>query len=113
MATTKTAKTGAFSVIKTGGKQYRVMEGQTITIEKLSDEHKAGDKVSFAEVLLSDDGGATKVGLPMLSGVTVEGEVVAVGRGKKIRVEKFKAKTGYHKVYGHRQPFVKVKITSL
>lgn len=113
MATKKMAKDGAFSVIKTGGKQYRVVEGEIITIEKLSDDHKEGDKVTFEEVLLSDDGSATKLGAPLVSGAKVQGEVVAVGKGKKVRVEKFKAKTGYHKVYGHRQPFVKVKITSL
>ena|SRR3989344_8429451 len=102
-----------FAVIKTGGKQYRVAEGDVFKTEILEDAHKQGDKVTFGEVLLRDSGTATNVGSPFLSGVKVEGEVVEMGRGKKIRVIHYKAKSNRFKRAGHRQPFVKVKITKV
>ena len=102
-----------FAVIETGGKQYRVVEGDAITIEKLSDDHKEGDTVSFDRVLLVDDGAATKIGAPYLSGAKVEAMVEKVGRGKKVTVIKYKAKSRYFKKRGHRQQFVKVTITSI
>ncbi len=99
------------AVIKTGGKQYVVAKGDTITIEKLSGEHKAGDKVVFSEVLMKDDGALT-LGAP-IKGAEVKGTVASVGRAKKIDVVKYKAKSRYLKRRGHRQPFVKVKIDSI
>lgn len=114
MAAKKTAtKEGISMVIETGGKQYRVFEGDTITVEKFGKEVKEGDTVSFDKVLFSDNGKESKFGAPYLDKVTVPATVVAVGKGKKVRVEKFKPKTGYHKVYGHRQPFIKVQIGAL
>ena len=103
----------AFSIIKTGGKQYRVSEGSVVTIEKLSDATKVGDKVTFAEVLLTDSGKETKVGAPMVSGAKVEAEVIEVGRAKKIRVIHYQAKSRRFKRAGHRQSFTKVKITKI
>ncbi len=96
-----------FAVIKTGGKQYKVEQGDTLFIEKLDVE--AGDKVVFDEVLMAGD----KVGAPLLDGVTVEAEVEKNGKGKKIIVFKYKAKKGYKKKQGHRQPYTKVKITKI
>lgn len=103
----------AFAIIKTGGKQYRVSEGTVVTIEKLSDASKAGDKVTFTEVLLADSGKDTKVGAPLVSGAKVEAEVVEVGRAKKIRVIHYQAKSRRFKRAGHRQSFTKVKITKI
>ncbi len=100
----------AFSVIKTGGKQYVAASGDTISIEKLVGDFKVGDKVTFDEVLLIEDGTATKVGTPAVSGAKVTGKVVEVGRAKKISVIKYKPKVRYFKNRGHRQPFLKVTI---
>jgi large subunit ribosomal protein L21 len=102
-----------FAIIQTGGKQYPVSKGDTITIEKLSDEHKAGDKVTFDQVLLMTDGKDTTVGMPTISKAAVKGTVVEVGRAPKIVVVHYKQKSRYFKKNGHRQPFVKVKIDSL
>lgn len=100
-----------FAVIKTGGKQYVVQEGDVITVEKL--EAEVGGPVSFEVMLLSDEEGKDmKLGTPLLS-TKATGEVVEHGRGKKIEVVKYKAKTRYKKRVGHRQPFTKVKISKL
>ena len=95
--------------IATGGKQYKVSEGDIITIEKLGVE--AGEKVTFDEVLAVNDG-SLKVGEDAAN-ATVEASVVDNGRGKKIIVYKYKRKTGYHKKQGHRQSFTKVKIEKI
>ncbi len=102
-----------FAVIKTGGKQYRVSEGDVVTIEKLQGEYKEGDKITFDEVTLVDDGKSSTVGTPLVSGAKVEGKFVEEGKGKKIRIQKFKAKSNYKKVTGHRQPYFKVEITKV
>ncbi len=102
-----------FAVIKTGGKQYRVAVGQVITIEKFKDEKAKGDIVSFEEVLLTDNGAETIIGTPMIAGVVVTGEVALVGRGPKVMVIKYKQKSRYMKKNGHRQPFIKVRITAI
>ena len=102
-----------FSVIQTGGKQYKVAKGDILKIEKLSGDHKEGDKVIFDQVLLTDDGKATKVGTPLVSGAKVEATIKEIGRDKKISVIRFRAKSRYHKKRGHRQPFYKVEITGL
>lgn len=114
MATaTNTTKNESFAVIATGGKQYRVAVGDTITIEKMSDTHKKGDAVVFDTVLLKDDGSTTVIGTPTIEKATVSGEVVLVGRAQKVMVIKYKQKSRYQKKNGHRQPFVKVKITAI
>jgi len=111
--TVKKTKADQFAVIKTGGKQYRVAVGDTITIEKFKTESKKGDAVSFDEVLLVDDGATTNIGTPLLSGVVVTGEVVLVGRAPKVIVIKYKQKSRYMKKNGHRQPYIKVKINTI
>ena len=99
------------AVIKTGGKQYLVKEGDVLSIEKL-DGKLEGAKVSFDEVLLLDDGSTTKTG-PTLKGTKVAGEVLEAGRAKKVTIIRYKQKSRYFKKRGHRQPFTKVKITSI
>ena len=100
-----------YAIIKTGGKQYRVAEGDRIQIEKL--EASVGDTVNFEEVLLVDDGSATQVGTPLLNGATVSGEVVAQGKGEKIIVFKYKPRKGYRRRTGHRQQLTDVNITGI
>lgn len=95
------------AVIKTGGKQYKVKKGDVLKIEKI--DHPQGSEVVFEEVLLAGD----KVGTPFVSGAKVKAQVMAEGKGKKVRVVKYKAKTRYHKARGHRQPFTQVKIMEI
>lgn len=109
----KTTDTGAFAVIATGGKQYKVRVGDVVKIEKLSGEHKEGDKVVFSEVLLTDDAGSTTVGAPHIKGAKVEAEIKEIGRDDKVMVVHYKQKSKYFKKYGHRQPYFKVAITSI
>jgi len=97
-----------FAVIETGGKQYLVSDDKSIAVEKLG--KKAGDKVVFDKVVLTDDGSKTVVGAPYVSGAKVEAEVTEEGKGKKILVVKYKAKSRYLKRKGHRQPFTKTTI---
>ena len=99
-----------YAIIATGGKQYKVSEGDIITIEKLGTA--AGDKVTFDQVL-AVSGDEIKVGDPVVAGATVEASVVKEGRGKKVIVYKYKRKTGYHKKNGHRQAFTQVKIEKI
>ncbi len=102
-----------FAIIKTGGKQYQVKEGQTITVEKLPQE--AHQEVKFDDVFMvgEEDGASIKIGTPTVEGASVVGKVVEQVRARKVRVEKFKAKVRYHKVYGHRQHQTKVKIEKI
>jgi large subunit ribosomal protein L21 len=108
------AVSGAFAVIKTGGKQYRVSVGDSIKIEILPGEFKVGDKVDFKEVLLTDSGSDTKVGTPLIAGAQVSGEIVEIDRNPKLIVARYmqKNRSGFKK-NGHRQPFFKVKITAI
>ncbi|HYF28746.1 MAG TPA: 50S ribosomal protein L21 [Candidatus Paceibacterota bacterium] len=101
------------AVIKTGGKQYVVSPGDLVTIEKLPEEVKKGDAVTFDTVLMTDDGSVTNIGTPVVKGASVTGTVHSVGRAKKIDVVKYKAKSRYLKRRGHRQPYVKVKIEKI
>lgn len=100
-----------YAVIKTGGKQYRVQEGDVITIEKLN--ANVGDKVEFDEVLVLGEGADIKVGTPFLDGVKVFGTVTENGKGKKVIIFKYKSKKDYRKKQGHRQPYTMVEITGL
>ena len=102
-----------FAIIVTGGKQYPVAVGDVVTIEKLPGEYKKGDKVIFESVLLTDNGKETTIGTPMVAGATVEGIFQEEGKGKKVIVVKYKAKSKYHKKNGHRQPFTSVKISAI
>lgn len=99
-----------YAVIQTGGKQYKVSEGDIINVEKLNVEE--GQKVNFDQVLLVG-GDEMKVGNPVVSGATVEGSVLRNGKAKKVIVYKYKPKTGYHKKNGHRQTFTQVKIEKI
>jgi large subunit ribosomal protein L21 len=102
-----------FAVIKTGGKQYKVSVGGLVSIEKIKGEFKKGDKISFDKVLLVDDGTNTTIGTPFITGAKVDSEIVEIGRTRKVMVVKYKQKSRYLKRNGHRQPFIKVKITSI
>ena len=97
-----------YAIIVTGGKQYRVEQGDIVYIEKLDVE--ADSEVKFDQVLAIGEEGSVKVGAPVVEGATVVGKVIKNGKGKKVRVYKYKAKKGYHKRQGHRQPYTKVEI---
>ncbi len=100
-----------YAVIETGGKQYRIQEGDILSVERLGAGE--GEKVSFDKVLLVNGEDGIKVGKPYVEGAAVEGEVLFHGKGKKIIVFKYKAKKNYKKKQGHRQPFTRVKITKI
>jgi len=99
-----------YAIIATGGKQYKVSEGDIITIEKLGVE--AGQTVTFDQVLAVNNGELV-VGNPTVPNATVTASVVNEGRAKKVIVYKYKRKTGYHKKNGHRQAFTRVKIEKI
>ena len=96
------------AIIVTGGKQYKVAEGDVVYIEKLPQE--AGDTVKFDQVLAILDGDKATFGAPTVAGASVEATVVKNGKGKKIRIFKYNPKKGYRKRQGHRQPYTKVEI---
>ena len=96
-----------YAIIATGGKQYKVSEGDTVRVEKLGAE--AGAKSTFDQVLYVDG----KVGNPTVDGASVEATVVGDGKAKKVIVYKYKRKTGYHKKNGHRQQYTEVKIDKI
>ena len=99
-----------YAIVKTGGKQYKVAEGDVIEVEKLAGI--AGDEVALQAVLLVD-GDDLVTDAAKLAKVSVTGELVAHTKGPKIRIHKFKNKTGYHKRQGHRQPLTRVKVTGI
>ena len=99
------------AIIVTGGKQYRVAEGDVIFVEKLDVE--AGETVKFDQVLAVIDEEASVFGTPVVEGAVVTGNVVKNGKSKKIRVYKMKPKKGYRKTQGHRQPYTKVQIEAI
>ena len=99
-----------YAIIATGGKQYKVSEGDVIRVEKLGAE--AGSAYTFDQVLVVS-GDEVKVGNPTVDGATVEASVIEDGKAKKVVVYKYKRKTGYHKKQGHRQPYTKVKIEKI
>ena len=99
------------AVIETGGKQYRVAEGDVIYVEKL--DLDAGSTVKFDRVLAVIDEAGSVFGAPVIEGAVVTGNVVKNGKGKKIRVYKMKPKKGYQRLQGHRQPYTKVQIETI
>ena len=109
MATNTTA--GAFAVIKTGGKQYVVSEGDTVTVELLG-EHTPGDTITFDQVLMTDDGSSAKVGTPMTGG-TVTGTYLGEKKGKKLTIIRFESKSNRDRRLGHRQHYAQVKIDKI
>jgi len=100
-----------YAIIVTGGKQYKVSEGDIVRVEKL--DVQKGDTVTFDQVLLVNNDGDLKIGSPAVDGATVTGTVEEQGKDKKIIVYKYKRKTGYHKKNGHRQLYTAVKIDKI
>ena len=100
-----------YAIIETGGKQYRVQEGDTLFIEKL--EVSQGDTVEFDKILAVSKDGQLVLGTPVVGGAKVSATVVENGKGPKVIVYKYKAKKDYRKKQGHRQPYTKVKIEQI
>jgi large subunit ribosomal protein L21 len=100
-----------FAVIKTGGKQYRVTEGATVTVEKLVGN--PGDRVEFADVLLRHDGTSASIGTPLVAGAKVSGVILRQDRGPRILVYKKKRRKNYRRRRGHRQWETTVRVTSI
>ena len=100
-----------YAIIKTGGKQYKVAEGDMIYVEKL--EAAVDDAVTFDQVLTVVTDGGVKVGKPLVDGAKVTGKVLQQGKEKKILVFKYKAKSNYRRRQGHRQPYTKVSIEKI
>jgi len=99
------------AIIKTGGKQYKIEEGDKIKVEKLTGE--IGDKITFEEVLFVGDDKKVSVGAPVLDKAVVEGKILAQDRYKKVWGIKHKAKKRYKKKYGHKQAFTEIEITKV
>ena len=99
-----------YAIIATGGKQYKVEEGDVIRVEKLGVDE--GTEVTFDQVLMIGDKNV-KIGDPVVSGASVKGTVMTEGKEKKVIVYRYKPKTGYHKKNGHRQPYTQVKIDKI
>jgi large subunit ribosomal protein L21 len=100
-----------FAVIKAQGKQFKVAQGDTLTIDRLVGD--AGATVALGEVLMLIDGGSTKIGAPILSGAKVQAEIVSHSRGEKIKVFKKRRRKNFHRTRGHRQELTTVKITAI
>ena len=100
-----------YAVIQTGGKQYRVAQGETLRVEKL--DGPAGTKFSFPTLLFADDGGNVRVGMPSVTGVSVDAEIIEQGLGKKIIIFKYKRRKSYRRKAGHRQPFTALRINAI
>ena len=100
-----------YAVIQSGGKQHRVKEGQVVRLEKI--ESETGATIDFDKVLMVADGENVNVGAPYVDGAKVSGEVVAHGRGKKVKIIKFRRRKHHMKQMGHRQWFTEVKITGI
>jgi len=101
----------AYAIIKTGGKQYRVSEGDTIRVEKIQGE--VGSSIELDEVLMLGGGDDVSVGTPLVSGAKVTAEIVAQDRAKKIIVFKMKRRKNYRRKQGHRQPYTELRITGV
>jgi large subunit ribosomal protein L21 len=97
-----------YAVVATGGKQYKVEEGDVLRIEKLAGD--IGSPIAFDNILIFSDGENVKIGQPEVDGVTVHGQIVAQGKSKKILVFKYKRRKRYRRKQGHRQPFTAVRI---
>lgn len=97
------------AIIQTGGKQYLVSKGDKIQVEKLAGE--AGEVIKFDKVLFTVDGSTHQLGKPFISGAVVEGKILKQGKGKKVHVLKYKAKSKYRRKIGARQQFTEIEIT--
>ena len=100
-----------YAVIRTGGKQYRVKQGDTFNVERLPGE--MGAKITFGEVLALGEGETLKIGAPLVAGATVTASIVAQGRAAKVLVFKFKRRKNYQRKKGHRQYFTRIRIEAL
>ena len=100
-----------YAIVDSGGKQYKVEEGDILKVEKLSGE--VGDKISFDKILMFSDGEKVNIGTPLLEDVLVNGHIVEQGKTKKIIVFKYKRRKRYRRKQGHRQQFTAVKIDSI
>jgi len=100
-----------YAIVDSGGKQYKVEEGDILKVEKLSGE--VGDKISFDKILMFSDGEKVNIGTPLLEDVMVNGHIVEQGKTKKIIVFKYKRRKRYRRKQGHRQQFTAVKIDSI
>ncbi|MBQ2957885.1 MAG: 50S ribosomal protein L21 [Clostridia bacterium] len=100
-----------YAVIKTGGKQYRVQQGDVIYVEKL--DVQGGETVKFDVLMLGKDDAEAVIGAPVVEGASVEGKVVSQVKAAKIVVYKYKAKKNERKKQGHRQPYTKIEITAI
>lgn len=100
-----------YAIVETGGKQYRVSEGDVIAVEKL--DAKTGDKITLEKILVFSDGDRMDIGNPYVEGVSIQTTVLENGKGKKVVVFKFKSKKNYRKKRGHRQPYTKLKIETI
>ncbi len=100
-----------YAVIESGGKQHRVVEGETLKLEKI--EVATGETVEFDKVLMIGGGDDVKIGTPVVAGAKVTAEVITQGRHKKIKIIKFNRRKNYRKETGHRQWFTEVKITGI
>ncbi|AHK15043.1 MAG: 50S ribosomal protein L21 [Thalassolituus sp.] len=100
-----------YAVVVTGGKQYRVEEGQTLKVEKL--EVATGESIELEKVLLIGNGDDVKIGAPVVEGAKVVAEIINHGRHKKVKILKFKRRKHHMKQMGHRQWFTELKITSI
>jgi large subunit ribosomal protein L21 len=100
-----------YAVVATGGKQYRVQEGDVLRVEKLNGA--VGDEVAFDQVLLLGTGEDVRIGQPVLEGAVVKGKIVQQGKSKKILVFKYKRRKRYRRKQGHRQPYTAVKIDAI
>ncbi|MBW2568042.1 MAG: 50S ribosomal protein L21 [Deltaproteobacteria bacterium] len=100
-----------YAIIASGGKQYKIQEGEILRVEKISGEH--GAPVSFDKVLMFSDGENVSIGRPVLDNIVVRGHIVEQGKTKKIIVFKYKKRKRYRKKQGHRQEFTQIKIDSI
>jgi large subunit ribosomal protein L21 len=101
----------SYAIIQTGGKQYRVSEGDVLSVEKLTAE--AGKETTFSDVLLVVNGDKVNLGAPLVSGASVKAEVVDQYKDDKVIAFKFKRRKGYHRTVGHRRQLTKLKITKI
>jgi len=100
-----------YAVVETGGKQYRVSEGDVISVEKL--KGNAGDKIEFEKVMLIGESDDVQIGTPYLDAARVFGSIIESGKGKKVIIFKYKSKKDYRKKQGHRQPYTAVQIETI
>jgi len=100
-----------YAVIKSGGKQHRVIEGETLKVEKL--DLATGDNLTFDEVLMVGEGDSVKIGAPFVDGSSVNAEILSHGRHEKINIVKFRRRKHHRKQMGHRQWYTEIKITGI